>query len=190
MSAAQSRLEIAAHNLANASSNGFRRSAATGSIAGTGVRISSVQTADQGALHRTGRPFDLALVGEGAFVLRDPNGVSAHFRGGSFVRDRLGHLRDDSGRVLEGVNGPVRVPQGATIESDGSIREEGKTVDRIALPQGATVRTGFIEMSNVNAISEMVDVLSAQRSFESAQKVLTAIDGARAKSSDEVARLK
>ena len=187
MSAAQSRLEIAAHNLANASSNGFRRSAATGSIAGTGVRISSVQTADQGALHRTGRAFDLALVGEGAFVLGDPNGASVHFRGGSFVRDRLGHLRDDSGRVLVGVNGPV---QGATIENDGAIREDGKTVDRIALPQGATVRSGFIEMSNVNAISEMVDVLSAQRSFESAQKVLTAIDGARAKSSDEVARLK
>jgi hypothetical protein len=36
----------------------------------------------------------------------------------------------------------------------------------------------------------MVGVLTSQRSFESAEKVLAAIDGVRQKSSDDVARIK
>ena len=44
--------------------------------------------------------------------------------------------------------------------------------------------------SNVNAIGEMVDVLDAQRSFETAQKALAAIDETRAKAANEVGRLR
>ena len=190
MSAAQSRLEIAADNLANAPSNGFRRRAAVGFLGAGGVRISGRATSDQGALRHTGRSFDLALIGEGTFTLRDPIGTISHTRGGAFVRDRSGHLRDDGGRLLMGTLAPVRVPDGAVIESDGEIRKDGRAYDRIALPHGTAVRSGFIETSNVNAISEMVDVLCAQRSFESAQKVLSAIDVTRQKASDELARLK
>jgi flagellar basal body rod protein FlgG len=44
--------------------------------------------------------------------------------------------------------------------------------------------------SNVNTIGEMVDVLDAQRSFETAQKALASIDETRAKAANEVARLR
>ncbi|HYL26297.1 MAG TPA: flagellar basal body rod C-terminal domain-containing protein [Candidatus Nitrosotalea sp.] len=42
--------------------------------------------------------------------------------------------------------------------------------------------------NNVNAIAEMIDVLAAQRSFESAQKAVTAIDRTREKAA-EAARI-
>ena len=190
MSAAQSRLEIAADNLANASSNGFRRRAARGFLTQSGVRVAGNESAEQGPLRRTGRAFDLALIGRGAFQLRDSHGAIEHTRSGAFTRDRFARLGDDAGRVLLGAHGAVRLPDGATIETDGSIRNAGKIVDRIALRPGASIRSGFLESSNVNAISEMIDVLCAQRSFESAQKVLSAIDMTRQKSTDELARLK
>jgi flagellar basal body rod protein FlgG len=47
-----------------------------------------------------------------------------------------------------------------------------------------------LEASNVDAIGEMIDVLAAQRSFETAQKVLTAIDKARERASTQVGVLR
>lgn len=190
MVAARSRLDIATDNLANASSDGFRRHAARGVLTSSGVRIERVESFEQGALRRTGRPFDLALIGPGAFSVRDAAGNLAQTRNGAYTRDRFDRLCDDAGRVLLGARGPVRVPEGATIESDGSIRKDSSLIDRIALGAKASVRSGFIESANVNAISEMVHVLTAQRSFESAQKVLSAIDATRQKASDDLARLK
>jgi len=190
MGAARSRLEIAADNLANASTDGFRRHAAVGVFSSSGVRIERNESTEQGALHRTGRSFDLALIGEGAFSVRDRRGVVSQTRNGSYTRDRWEHLKDDAGRLLLGARGPIRVPEGASVATDGSIRKDAQVVDRIGLPAGTSLRSGFIETANVNAISEMIDVLAAQRSFESAQKVLSAIDGTRQKTSDELARLK
>jgi flagellar basal body rod protein FlgG len=162
MIAARSRLEIATDNLANVSSDGFRASMARGKLTPHGVEIARVGTSDHGAYRRTGRPDDRAIVGDGAFVLQSPDGTIAHTRNGAFERDRFGVLRDAAGRKLVG-----------TI-----------------LAPGSSVRSEFLETSNVNAIAEMVGVLTSQRSFESAEKVLGAIDTVRQKSSDDVARIK
>jgi len=148
MSAAQTRLEIAAQNLANGSTDGFRRSLARGWLQARGVRVDPVRDDGQGALRRTGRALDRAIVGEGAFVLRGADGRTIHTRDGAFTRDRFGALRDDLGRTLVGTS----------------------------LARGSYVRGGFLESSNVDAVGEMVNVLEAERSFEAAQKVLSAID--------------
>jgi flagellar basal body rod protein FlgG len=162
MAAAKSRLDIATENLANSSSDGFERARARGLMTPRGVRIEAVKDSEQGALRRTGRPDDFAIVGGGYFIVRDAHGHLDRTRSGAFVRDRFGHLRDDAGR---------------------------RFVDTHLAP-GASVRRGFLESSNVNAIGEMIDVMTAQRSFESAQKTLSAIDQTRDKSANEVARLK
>jgi len=52
------------------------------------------------------------------------------------------------------------------------------------LPPGSSVHAGFLESSATNAIAEMIDVVAAQRSFESAEKVVAAIDGASRKAAD------
>ncbi|MBV9270083.1 MAG: flagellar hook-basal body complex protein [Candidatus Eremiobacteraeota bacterium] len=191
MKAARERLDVATQNVANASTDGYRRAVAQGLMRDDGIEIRTERVNEQGALHRTGRPFDLAIVGDGCFRVRDDRGTITTSRNGAFTRDRFGYLRDDAGRALIGDRGPLRVPENATIQDDGSVRcSDGHIVSRIPLPVGSSVHTGMLESSNVNAIGEMVDVLTAQRSLETAQKVFSAIDGTRDKSSNEVARLK
>ena len=190
MVAAHSRLDIATGNLANASSDGFRKRVARGYLSQTGARIAAVTSSEQGALRRTNRPEDLAIVGPGEFTVCDAHGTLSHSRNGAFTRDRFGSLRDDAGRVLMGDRGPLRLPTGAAIDSDGAVRKDGMIIDRVRLPAGSSVRTGFLESANVNPIGEMIEMLGAQRSFESAQKVVSAIDAARQKASNELARLK
>jgi flagellar basal body rod protein FlgG len=96
------------------------------------------------------------------FRLQAGDGAFSATRNGAFERDRFGALRDEQGRKLIGTT----------------------------LAPGASVRSGFLETSNVNAIGEMIGVLTSQRSFESAEKVVSAIDGVRQKSSNDVARIK
>lgn len=179
MAAARTRLDIATNNLANVSTDGFHKSVARGLMTAHGVEIASVASREHGALRHTGRPLDLAIVGDGDFTLRDASGAITHTRNGSFSRSSDGSIRDDAGRTLIGTHGPVHVAEGATPDASA-----------LGLPQGSAVSSGFLETANVDAIGEMVGVLAAQRSFESAQKVVSAIDGTRQKSANDVARVK
>ncbi len=189
MVAARTRLDIATENLANVSTRGFRKFEARGSLGATGVTIARTRSGAHGALERTGRDLDWAIVGDGGFALRAEDGTLVPSRNGAFVRDRFGHLRDDRGAVLQGRHGALRFPEGAALETDGSVRLNGSVIDRIALARGSTVRTGFLETANTDAVSEMLDVLAAQRSFEGAQKVASAIDDTRKKSVNDLARV-
>ncbi len=190
MNAARTRLDTAAENLANGSTNGFRKTDLQGFLTAAGVKMQRSRSAAQGPLRRTGRPFDLAIAGAGTFRVRDASGHVSVTRNGAFVRDRFGRLQDDSGRVLMGTRGPICFPDGASIEADGTVSRNGTVLNRIALPNGSSVRSGFLEASNVDAIGEMIDVLTAQRSFETAQQVLSAIDQTRERASTQVAQLK
>jgi len=162
MIAARTRLDIATGNLANVSTDGFHAALARGALTAHGIEMTRLTSSGHGAYRHTGRPDDLAIVGEGAFRVRNADGSIGLTRDGAFERDRFGTLRDARGRALVGTT----------------------------LGPGASVRSGFLETSNVNAIGEMVDVLTSQRSFESAEKVVAAIDAARQKSSNDVARIK
>jgi flagellar basal-body rod protein FlgF len=190
MVAARTRLDIATGNLANVSTDGFEKAVARGVLTADGVRIERERPREHGSLQHTGRPFDLAIVGDGAFRVRDAGGHVSSTRNGAFTRDRDGALCDDAGRVLIGTRGPVIVPDGATIDDRGAVMQNGKERNRLVLPEGSTVRSGFVETANVDAIGEMVDVLAAQRSFESAEKAVAAIDAVRQKSANDVARVK
>ncbi|HET9096375.1 MAG TPA: flagellar basal body rod C-terminal domain-containing protein, partial [Candidatus Baltobacteraceae bacterium] len=103
---------------------------------------------------------------------------------------RFLRLVDDAGRVLLGTRGPLCVPDGAILDANGTVTRNGVVLNRIALPDGSSVRTGFLEASNVDAIGQMIDVLTAQRSFETAQKVLSSIDQTRERAGTQVAQLK
>jgi len=180
MEAARSRLDIATENLANVSTDGFSRHDARGFLTALGVRVTAVASPTHGALRRTGRPDDLAIVGDGSFRVRDARGRVEHTRAGAFSRDRDGHLRDGTDRLLLDARGRPIVVRG-----DRSIQAR-----QAGLPAGSTLESGALETSSVDQISEMIDVLTAQRSYEGAEKIVAAIDGTRQKSADDVARLK
>ena len=193
MLAAKAKLEVAADNLANASSDGFQKKIFVARAGERGLTTSSSVSVEKGSARYTGRTMDLALLGPGAFSVADRRDGShvQHTRIGTFMCDRDGYVVDFEGRTLVGGDGRfVRLPQALAVEPDGSWRAGGMTLAQLALPKGTTVRSGFLESSNVNAISEMVDVIDAQRAFETAQKTLAAIDETRSKAANEEGQIK
>ncbi|MFZ0681548.1 MAG: flagellar basal body rod C-terminal domain-containing protein [Candidatus Cybelea sp.] len=178
MVAARARLEIATENLANVSTDGFRRIDARGFLTALGVTIARRTSGEGGALRHTGRDFDLAILGSGAFRVRDSAGRVSETRSGAFVHEADGTLHDGRGRVVLGLRNVLHVP------SDGVVDARA-----LGLPSTSRVRSGFLEGPAVDAIAEMIDVLSAERSFESAEKAVAAIDATRQKSAD-AARVK
>jgi flagellar basal-body rod protein FlgF len=190
MHAAQARLDVSASNLANVSTAGFHKRVAQATLTSRGLVATSRRDAAQGPLSHTGRSFDLAVVGAGGFFVRTPAGAAVESRSGSFERNARGELSDSSGRVLLGVQGPVIVPPDATIDPRGIVRDAGIEVARIRVRPGVELQSGFLEGANVDAVHEMVDVLGAQRAFETAQKTLVAIDDTRQKAVNDVARVK
>jgi len=185
MRAARAQLDTATHNLANVGSDGFRRVRSTLALGARGLVAHELPSADQGGIRETGRRFDLALLGAGAFVV---DGGST--RDGAFLRDREGWLTDGRGRRLHGEHGPLRVSADAAVAADGTVRDGDRVVDRLALPAGTTVRSGALEASNVDAIGETLAILRAQRAFETAQKTFVALDETRQKAVDDVGRLR
>jgi flagellar hook-basal body protein len=174
MAAARERLEIATNNLANASTAGFARIAARGRLTAAGVSIERGIDRQRGAFRRTGRDFDFAIAGDGAFTVRDRAGRTMQTRDGAFVRERDGTLTDAQGRTLLDRRGAaVRLHAAETLDAR-----------RLGLPVSSKLCNGFLETSGADAIREMIDVMGAQRSFESAQKVVSAIDQTRQKSAE------
>jgi flagellar basal-body rod protein FlgF len=186
MHAAKTRLDVCAANLANVSTDGFRRSVAHSAFTQAGI----ASWTRPGSLRRTGRSFDLAVAGEGAFVVRDRAGRLVRERSTSFERDARGHLVDEHKRLLMGTRGPLVASADLTIDDRGEAREAGRVVDCVRLVPGTAVQSGFLEGADVDAIHEMVAVLEAQRAFETAQKTLSAIDDVRTKSASEISRVK
>jgi flagellar basal-body rod protein FlgF len=185
MHAARAQLETATHNLANVSSDGYRRAVSSVSLTRGGLVASETQTFEQGAVRHTGRTLDFAILGEGSFRVGKES-----TRNGAFVTDRDGFVTDDRGRKLIGATGPIQMTPTTSIASDGAVIRDGCIVNRVPLPSGAKLQSGALEASNVNAVGETLEILTAQRAFETAQKVLVAIDDTRQKAVNDVVRLK
>jgi flagellar basal-body rod protein FlgF len=189
MRAAKARLDASAGNLANVSTDGFRRSVVHVELSARGLETHCGVSSAPGPLRHTGRTLDLAVAGEGAFFVRGPSGVLEAQRSASLSRDGAGRLVDERGRALSGAGGEVHASASASIAADGRIIEGGRTVARLQVAPGTSLQAGFLETSNVNAVSEMVEVLAAQRSFETAQQTLSAIDNVRSKAVNDVVRV-
>jgi len=185
MRAAQAQLETAGHNLANVTSDGFERVRSSLVLTDRGLEARRTRDPAQGGIRETGRGLDLALLGPGAFHVGH-----AQTRNGAFIRDHDGYLADQHGRRVLGIAGPIHLPENATFEPDGTVRDGEQMVGRLPLPAGTTVRSGALESSSVDAIGETLAVLTSQRAFETAQKTFGAIDETRERAVNDVGRLK
>jgi len=189
MRAAKTRLDVAATNLANVSTGGFHKRLTHARLDARGMTLGTSDDATAGSLKHTGRAFDLAIAGPGSLTVRDASGAERAVRSASFERDARGRLVDDRGGALLGTHGSLVVSADATIDAQGHVVDHDREAGRVKLPATATLESGFLEGSNVDPIGEMVDVLGAQRAFETAQKTLTAIDETRQKNASDVARI-
>jgi flagellar basal-body rod protein FlgF len=186
-------LDIIAHNLANASSAGFRpRHEAFVSFENELLSNVGVSSA-QGPLRRTDVPTDLALSGQGYFAIATADGIR-YTRDGRFTIDAQGHLSDARGNPVLGALGPARFPSGSRIDEQGRIFSGGHVVDRLrvvvfdkpcnegqdgllvgprdAAPRRAPARvhSGCIEDSGVDAVAEMTALVAAERAYEANEK--------------------
>jgi flagellar basal-body rod protein FlgF len=190
MHAAQAKLDVSATNLANVSSDGFHERVARARLGPSGLVVSTGRDDSQAPLRHTGRALDVAVAGGGSFWARDAGGRLVALRAASLELNARGELTDDRGRAVVGTTGAIVASADAEIDSQGIVRDAGRAVGRIALAHGASLQSGFLEGTSVDGMHEMVEILSAERGFETAQKTLSALDEQRQKDADDVARVK
>lgn len=140
ISQAQRRVEIAAQNLANVSTSGYKRRVAFSELVRSGgspeIDTPTVNTAvdfRHGKLVGTGNVADLAISGPGYFAIRK-DGVTLYSRQGQFQLDPDGRLLNEKGFALQLADGDdLKVTSGAfKVNAQGAILDKGETLGRIA----------------------------------------------------------
>ena len=204
-------MQIIANNVANAATTGFRAEGVLFSehIQSLGPATESLSMgtakvphtlAQQGSLSQTGGAFDLAIEGDGFFLIETPEGQRLT-RAGAFTTNEIGNLvtmRGDA--VLDAGGAPVFIPQGTGtvgISADGTISAGGAPVGQIGLfmpadpdqmrreggvlfnPEGGITPNptgrmlqGFLEEANVNPVLEISRMIAVQRAYELGQSFL------------------
>lgn len=206
-------MQIVANNIANSATTGYRQEGlvfseyvrsmpqgASMSMARAQVRNTSME---QGPLTQTNGRFDIAIEGDGFFMVETPDGERLT-RSGSFSPNADGDLVTMTGfRVLDTGGTPVFVPPNATtvhIAADGTFSADGAPLGQIGVymptdpltmvrEDGVMFRTdgaepvekprvlqGFLEGSNVNAIAQVARMIEVQRAYEMGQSFLEAED--------------
>jgi flagellar hook protein FlgE len=134
LDAASTDLEVTGHNIANASTVGFKESRAefadiyansindvSSSVPGRGVRVTRVaQQFGQGSTEFTSNNLDLAINGEGFYVMQDSDGAYSYTRAGAFSVDRDGYVVNQTG---------ARLQVFPRIGTTGSLFNTGTTTD-------------------------------------------------------------
>src|SRR5262252_2971237 len=114
LNAAQTDLNVTANNIANTSTTGFKGSRAefadlfavslqgvSNNATGAGVKVAAVtQQFAQGNIEFTDSNLDLALSGQGMFILSD-GGALSYSRAGAFQMDRDGYVVNAQGQRLQ-----------------------------------------------------------------------------------------
>ena len=141
--------EIITHNLANASTAGYKRRCNAFSkvleAQGTdsqnyspgSVELNSSFDFSQGNIVETSRKLDFALYGKGFFEIDTLNGP-VYTRNGVFNIDQNGQIVDFQGRIVSGQAGPITVPGNIGISQlqvsdNGSISADGTTIGQFKL---------------------------------------------------------
>ncbi len=116
LAACQKQLDVISNNLANSNTTGFKASStlfssmmnqglsSSGALAvGQGVGVTSLPTQfSQGAFENTGNVTDMAIDGEGFFILKQPAGAALYTRSGAFHINRDSNLVDYRGYKVQG----------------------------------------------------------------------------------------
>ncbi len=206
-------MQIVANNIANAATTGFRAEGlifseyvkpvergASLSMGQGNVRNTSFE---QGALTQTNAPFDLAIEGDGFFLIETPQGERLT-RSGAFSPSAEGDLVTYDGfRVLDAGGAPIFVPPDGDIavSSDGTLSADGNPLGQIGVVRPldtaqmvredgvmfradggfepsdtARVLQGFVENSNVNPITQLARMIEVQRAYELGQSFLETED--------------
>jgi flagellar basal-body rod protein FlgF len=196
--------DVVANNLANVSTDGFKAQRVFARLL-DGVRPVAEATSDlsTGNLKQTNNSMDVALNGDGFFVVKTANG-ERYTRGGSLRVDEKHFLVDANGNQVLGTKGPMKLSDGPiNIAANGDVSQGGQLVDTlrvenapkgteltregeslwvpaatkaIVAPKDRAVKQGYVEESNVNSMTALIDMVSVQRSYAAVQKAIMQMD--------------
>lgn len=207
LSASERRLEVIAQNTANVATPGYQRRVSFETLvanrqSSSGLPfLSTVVDTRSGQLVSTGNPLDIAIAGEGTFIVRDGERLIAS-RGGSFRRDEDGRMIDSLGRALQQSGGGDVVVDSdvVSIGVDGTVLVGGQPTAKIGvfavdarIIQSAEVdglshsamdeevadpqiRQAMVEQSNVVLGDEMVAMMATARSAEGGARIVHIYD--------------
>ncbi len=150
LNAAQANLSVTGNNIANSSTNGFKKSRAefadifassfagsTSTAIGSGVRLAAVaQQFTQGNVEFTENNLDLAINGEGFFIIRDDTGYK-YTRAGAYGVDREGYVVNSMGQRL----------QSYQVNDNGSVTNFSPSDLRLSTDSIAAKETDFVELN-------------------------------------------
>jgi flagellar basal-body rod protein FlgG len=162
---------------------------------GLGTRSAASEVIQQqGDFSQTGNPLDLTIQGQGFFQVLLPDGQTAYTRAGSFHTDGQGNLVDQDG---DAVQPAITIPaaqqvgtlQLAEFNNPGGLNSTGSNLflqttasgdPIVGAPGGSeglgTIVQGMLEQSNVSVVTEFVNMIVAQRSYEASSRVVNAAD--------------
>ena len=171
----------------------------------------------RGALEYTGNDFDVAIDGDGFFVVQTPDG-EAYTRNGNFHLNEQGVLVNSDDLPVMSDNGEIITDNGEiNIGIDGLITVGGEEYGKLQIVdfekpyqlnkvsaglyvpgpdanptdlEFTYVRQGYLEKANVDVIQEMVDMIASYRNYESDQKAIQILDETLGKAVNEVGRVK
>lgn len=196
-------LSALSQNVANASTPGYRSVRALPAFEahlGGAAEPRLHHDASEGRLMPTGRGLDLALRGEGYFVLGSAEGLVLT-RAGEFRRNAAGQLADALDRPVLSHAGAIDLPDGAevAVDAEGQVSVDGEVLARLLILQPtatsrleptaggqrlvgdavaatARVEQGALEGANVDAAREMIALVELGRHAESLQRAISAYD--------------
>lgn len=208
--------ERIANNLANLNTVGYKRDRTFTQMLNARLDDEGAPRSDKrvrqwadmaaGDYDQTGNPFDVAIVGDGFFVVTDEaTDTPRYTRAGRFVLDPEGTLRDPFGHAVEGEGGPIQLPTdggAVTIAQDGSIRVGGQEAGKLRIvtfedptalkrldgaafsaagqdpvdAEAPELRQGYVERSNVNPMQEMAEMIEYQTLYETQQRAIRTSD--------------
>jgi flagellar basal-body rod protein FlgF len=200
-------MQVIANNIANANTTGFRQEGVIFSeyvtegdgmpaVAMAAGRVRNTSFA-QGELERTGGTYDLAIEGDGFFLVATPQGERLT-RAGAFSPSAEGTLVTMEGYpVLDAGGTPVFLPPDATdvaVARDGTLSTDGRPIGQIGVVmpldmqamtreggllfaaeagfepvESPRIMQGFTEASNVNSILQLARMVEVQRAYELGQ---------------------
>jgi flagellar basal-body rod protein FlgG len=238
MTTSQQRMDVITNNMANVNTTGYKRdhvvSHAFSDVLITrindpgmrmlpnlpvgrinpGLFVDDVFTQfTQGPMQLTGNALDLALSGQGFFVV-DVDGEELFTRDGSFTIFNGMLLTADGGRV-QGLGGDIILPNGyIVVDEQGNIFVNNEMVDTLRITTFTDLHTlrklhdnffrvtgdsvmaeftggvhqGYLEASNVNIVHEMVEMITLSRAFETNARMVTIQDNTLQHAVNDIAR--
>lgn len=219
----QRRLDVAANNLSNVNTSGFKADdLLTEEVDNTGASADENPTdirfvrdvglgrdMRQGEIASTGNPLDVAIEGNGFFMVQGPGGQTMYTRDGAFKLSSDGQLVTGDGRpVLNSGGAPITIDsdtgEGPQIGRDGAITVAGNEVGRLGVvmfaapgalskvgdnlwdahgqasePFDGVVMQGALEGSNVRPVIEITRLIEISRAYQSAAQFVANADSLR-----------